>query len=209
MSREGVVLVNGLWLGNAALWPLARRLRRAGFEVFPFSYPSVRNDLRANAECLQAFVAPLPAATLHWAGYSLGGVVIRTLFGLYPGQRPGRIVLLGSPQRGSRAATVLSRYRFGRRITGRSVAGLLTGTPASDCWHGRDIGVIAGNRSLGLGRLIADLPGPNDGTVQVAETEVPGARDRLVLPVAHSGLLLSPAVAQEIAEFLRYGAFRC
>lgn len=207
MSGESIVLVNGLWLGDAALWPLARRLRRAGFEVFPFSYPSVRNDLRANAERLQAFVAPLPGETLHWVGYSLGGVVVRTLFGLYPAQRPGRIVLLGSPQRGSRTAMVLSRFRFGRSIAGRSVADLLAGVPDAGSWHGRDIGVIAGNRSLGLGRLIADLPGPNDGTVQVAETDVPGARDRRVLPVAHSGMLLSPVVARETAEFLRRGAF--
>lgn len=208
MSRESVVLVNGLWLGNGALWPLARRLRRAGFEVFPFSYPSVRDDLRANAERLRQFAAVLPGATLHWVGYSLGGVVIRKLFGLDPGQRPGRIVLLGSPQRGSRTAAVLARYRLGRRITGRSVAGLLAGPTAAGSWPGRDIGVIAGDRSLGLGRLVADLPGPNDGTVQVAETDVPGARDRLVLPVAHSGLLLSPAVARQTAEFLRRGAFR-
>lgn len=207
MRGESVVLVNGLWLGNAALWPLARRLRRAGFEVFPFSYPSVRNDLRANAERLQQFAARLPGGTVHWVGYSLGGMVIRTLFGLYPDQRPGRIVLLGSPQRGSRTAAVLSRFRFGRLITGRSVAGLLAGAAEAGCWHGRDIGVIAGNRSLGLGRLVADLPGPNDGTVQVAETDVPGARDRRVLPVAHSGMLLSPAVARETAEFLRRGAF--
>jgi pimeloyl-ACP methyl ester carboxylesterase len=189
------------------LWPLTQRLRRAGFEVFPFSYPSVRNDLRANAERLQQFAVRIPGVTLHWVGYSLGGLVLRALFHRYPGQRPGRIVLLGSPQRGSQAAATLARFRLGRRITGPSVADVLAGTPEAGSWHGRDIGVIAGNRSLGLGRLVADLPGPNDGTVLVAETDVPGARDRRVLPVAHSGMLLSPAVAREIAEFLRRGAF--
>jgi hypothetical protein len=67
--------------------------------------------------------------------------------------------------------------------------------------------VIAGNRSVGLGRLVARLTEPNDGTVAVAETAVPGAHARLVLPVAHFAMLLAPVVARQVARFLRTGAF--
>ena len=76
-SRESVVLVNGLWLGDPALWPLARRLRRAGFQTFRFSYPSVRQDLRANAAQLHEFLSRVPGTIVHLVGYSLGGLVIR------------------------------------------------------------------------------------------------------------------------------------
>jgi pimeloyl-ACP methyl ester carboxylesterase len=206
-SRESVVLVNGLWLNNVALWLMATRLRGAGFAVFSFSYSSVRRDLRANAEHLQQFLARVPGETVHLVGYSLGGVVIRALFHYFPRQRPGRIVLLGSPQAGNRSAVAVRRRAPGRWITGRSVAELVTGTPDSWSWPAREIGVVAGNRSLGLGRLFAVLPGPNDGTVCVDETRVAGARDQLTMPVAHSAMLLSPLVARQTAAFLRRGEF--
>jgi pimeloyl-ACP methyl ester carboxylesterase len=141
-SRESVVLVNGLWLGDPALWLLARRLRRAGFQTFRFSYPSVRQDLRANAAQLHEFLARVPGTTVHLVGYSLGGLVIRALFRFHPGQRPGRVVLLGSPQQGSRAAVALSASGFGRRLIGRSLADLNAGTPQAWEWPAREIGAI-------------------------------------------------------------------
>lgn len=206
-SRESVVLVNGLWLADPALWLLARRLRRAGFRVHTFSYPSVRHDLRTNAARLHDFLARVPGAIVHLVGYSLGGLVIRALFHFQPQQRPGRIVLLGSPQTGNRAAQTVARTRPGRALLGRAVAELIAGTPQRWSWPVRETGVIAGSRSVGLGRLVARLTVPNDGSVAVEETVVPGAHARLVLPVAHFAMLLAPAVARQIARFLRFGAF--
>jgi pimeloyl-ACP methyl ester carboxylesterase len=206
-NRESVVLVNGLWLGNIALQPLAARLRRAGFAVFPFSYPSVRHNLRANAESLDRYLDKVPGETVHLVGYSLGGVVIRALLHHYPHQRPGRIVLLGSPQTGSRSAEQFRHRWIGRQLTGHSVAELVAGAPQAWPWPARDIGVIAGNRAIGLGRIVATLPDPSDGTVLVEETAVTAARDRVVLPVAHSAMLLSVAVTREVIHFLRHGTF--
>jgi len=207
-GRDSVVLVNGLWLNNAALWPLARRLRHAGYRVHPFSYPSVRQDLRENASRLQAFLAGVPGETVHWVGYSLGGIVIRALFHFHPPQRPGRVVLLGSPQQGSVAAERIMRSSFGRIAGGRSLTDLVAGHPQHWRWPDRDIGVIAGNRALGLGRLVVRLGAPSDGTVKIDETVVPGARDRLVLPVAHSAMLLSARVGEQVVRFLDTGRFR-
>ena len=205
--RASVVLVNGLWLGDPALWLLARRLRRAGFQTFRFSYPSVRQDLRANAARLHEFLARVPGTTVHLVGYSLGGVVIRALFRFHPAQRPGRVVLLGSPQQGSRAAVALSASGLGRRLIGHSLADLNAGDPQAWAWPAREIGAIAGSLSLGLGRFVSQLSGPNDGTVLVAEAVPAEARDRLVLRVSHAGMLFMPAVARQAAAFLRSGRF--
>ena len=206
-GRESVVLVNGLWLTDLALWLLARRLRRAGFQTFTFSYPSVRQDLRTSAACLHDFLARVPGATVHLVGYSLGGLVIRALFHFHPQLRPGRIVLLGSPQTGNRAAQMLARARPGRALLGRAVAELIAGTPQHWSWPARETGVIAGSRSVGLGRLVARLAVPNDGSVAVEETTIPAAHARLVLPVAHFAMLLAPVVARQVARFLRAGTF--
>ena len=152
-AKESVVLVNGLWLGDPALWLLAWRLRHAGFRVHMFSYPSVRHDLHTNAARLHDFLARVPGETVHLVGYSLGGLIVRTLFHLYPQQRPGRIVLLGSPQTGNRAAQSMMRSRIGRWLLGRSVADLVAGLPQCWSWPARATGVIAGSRSVGLGAL--------------------------------------------------------
>jgi pimeloyl-ACP methyl ester carboxylesterase len=205
--RASVVLVNGLWLGDPALWLLARRLRRAGFQTFRFSYPSVRQDLRANAARLHEFLARVPGTTVHLVGYSLGGVVIRALFRFHPAQRPGRVVLLGSPQQGSRAAVALSASGLGRRLIGHSLADLNAGDPQAWAWPAREIGAIAGSLSLGLGRFVSQLSGPNDGTVLVAEAVPAAAQDQLVLHVSHAGLLFMPVVARQVAAFLRSGHF--
>jgi hypothetical protein len=71
----------------------------------------------------------------------------------------------------------------------------------------RPLGVIAGNRSLGIGRLFARFSEPNDGTVAVRETQLDGAADRITLPVSHLGMMASPEVASQTAHFLREGRF--
>jgi hypothetical protein len=73
---------------------------------------------------------------------------------------------------------------------------------------GRDVGVIAGSRPFGLGRIVVPgLPAPSDGVVSAAETRLPAMRDHIVLNVSHSGMLISRAVMRQICAFLRDGAF--
>ena len=72
---------------------------------------------------------------------------------------------------------------------------------------GIEVGALAGDHSIGLGHLFTSLEGPNDGAVTVAETRIPGLRDHIVLPVSHSGMLLSAEVARQSVAFLGSGAF--
>lgn len=203
---QAVVLVHGVWLGGWTLWPLARRLARRGYEPRVFSYPSVGADLRQNAARLNDFLAPLAGATVHLVGHSLGGILIRALFRYFPLQPAGRIVHLGTPNGGSRVARALARSAPGRRLLGRSLGQFLQ---EYESWGPlpRELGVIAGDVGLGVGRLLAPLPGPSDGTVTVAETRAPEAADHVVLPVSHTSMLLSRAVAQQVDAFLRTGHF--
>jgi hypothetical protein len=71
----------------------------------------------------------------------------------------------------------------------------------------REIGMVAGTRSIGLGRFFGKLPGDNDGTVAVAETRVPGLAAHATLPVSHSGLVFSAPVAALVERFLHDGRF--
>lgn len=207
-KSETVVLIHGLWLPGWCLASVARRLRRCGFDVRVFSYPTVRDNLERDAGRLDAYLRRLETDTAHLVGYSLGGVVIRALFHYHPGQKPGRLVTLGSPHQGSLAGRRLARREWGRRILGRGVADLLAGEAARWPLPPRELGTISGRFGAGLGRLLApDLPGPNDGTLTVAETQLTGAADRIVLNVSHSGMLFSRQVAGQTCCFLHTGRF--
>jgi len=78
---------------------------------------------------------------------------------------------------------------------------------ASHVCEERDVGVIAGTVGLGFGRLITTFDGDHDGSVAVSETQLDGAKDHLVMPVSHKGLLVSPDVADQTGSFLKRGEF--
>jgi len=205
---QTVVLLHGLWFSGYILFVLARRLRRQGFTVHAFSYPSVRADLSTNAERLAGFLDTLDADTVHLVGHSLGGILIRALLHRHPRQKPGRIVTLGTPHGGSRVAQHLSRHVFWRLAMGKSVEQLLAGAPQHWSPPLREIGVICGTRSFGLGRLLyRSLPRPNDGLLTVKESAFPAAREHLALPVSHTGMLFSREVADQVESFLVSGGF--
>ena len=205
-SGETVVLIHGLWMPAMVMGLLARRLRRAGWITAVFPYSSRHATTRQNAARLAAFLETVNAPVVHFVAHSLGGLVLIQLLQDDPGQRPGRVVLLGTPYRGSHVARWLSRHGWGRWLCGLSLRGALLGDGPR--WPGgRDLGVIAGTTPFGAGLMIPGLPRPHDGTVALAETEVPGQTDRLTLPVSHTALLFSEAVARQVAAFLGEGRF--
>jgi pimeloyl-ACP methyl ester carboxylesterase len=213
-----VVYVHGLWLRGHEAGLLRRRLA-ASLEatVRSFSYPSVTGSLAENAGALRRYLANIDADRLHLVAHSLGGLVILRMFEDAGAERgigeialpPGRIVFMGSPVRGSHSAGRLARLPLGM---GNRLLGLTAGEalvpPREPRWGGgRDLGVIAGDLAVGAGRLLGPLPGPNDGTVLVRETDLPGATEQLRLRVSHSGMPFSGAVARQVAAFLRDGRF--
>lgn len=211
MSRETVVFVHGIWMPGAIMAMLKRRLESHGFAGRLFGYPAVRLGLDDNAARLFEIVRNAADGPVHLVGHSLGGVLALRMYTLHPDAPPGRIVCLGSPLCGSRAAIGLRRWRVGQQMLGRTLtAGVLE--EAAACWgvsvaDQREVGIIAGTLPVGLGKVIAVLDEDNDGTVMVSETRLPGASDHLSMRVTHTGLVWSRAVADQVAAFLRHGKF--
>ncbi len=203
-----VVYVHGLWFSGREAFLLRARLARAlDAEIRVFAYHSVNETITANAAALGQYLAAIRCDTLHLVGHSMGGVIIVSLFAKPAALPPGRVLLLGSPLQGSETARALARLPFGRAMLGRGIAEQVLDAPRRH-WDGaRELGIIAGSKAFGLGHLVKLFDRPNDGTVFVEETRLGGATDHLVLPVTHSGLLLSREVAREGAAFLRDGRF--
>ena len=203
--RPRVALVHGLWMGRWAMWPLAHRLRKAGFEPVTFGY-ATRARPAENAERIARWLDEQSTPPQHVVAHSLGGVVLAHLFDRYPSSHPpgARIVLLGSPLAGSRVARRLAEWRVGRWLLGDSLeAGLAYGGPA---WTAPDTLMLAGTRPIGPGRLVPGaLDSPNDGTVNVAETRDPGLAAHRCLPVNHFALLWSGQAATAVIDHLSAG----
>lgn len=191
---------------------LARFLERAGYRVLNIDYPSTRYDLVA----LSAHIHPQIEAFLqegdgkvHFVGYSMGGLLIRAYLHRYRPQQLGRVVMLGTPNKGSEVADFVGRWRLFRWLYGPAGQQLVT-TP----FLLRDIvgeidfelGAIAGNRSLDpLGSWI--IGSPNDGKVSLTSALPEEAAAGIVLPCTHTFFPANKRVWAECLNFLRFGHF--
>ncbi len=205
-QRRRVVLVHGLWYGPISMSLLALRLEAKGLNCLRFGYPTLAQPISGNARDLHQYARAQGGEQLDFVGHSLGGLVILRMFDQFGGLPPGRVVLLGSPVRGSAIASQMVSRRLMRPLIGEARSALERGF--SHAPAGRDTGVIAGTSGLGLGRLVGRLEPPHDGTIRVAETHLDDAADQLDLPVSHTGLVLSSQVADAVSRFLKQGSFR-
>ena len=183
---------------------LRGRLQRAGFAVDLFDYASVFRDPEISIERLTARVQAA-RGPVHFVGHSLGGLIALQTLQRAPQLTQGRVVCLGVPLRGSAAARGVARLPGGSLIIGKSLEILRNGI---ERWEGQQaVGAIAGRLPIGFGVAMRALASPHDGTVSVAETELPGLTDHIVVPATHTGLLFSQQAADQTITFLRGARF--
>ena len=204
-----IVVIHGLWMHGLELGILRNRLaQRTEWPAQTFSYRPVARALPENARRLRRRLDDIDADTVHLVGHSLGGVLALQMLNLFPTDRVRRIVCLGSPLVDSSAARRLMRWSLGRKAIGRTMRDGVLKQPLVSVDGSREIGVISGSVALGLGAVFGKLEAPHDGVVSVCETRLPGVTDHIVLPVNHIGLVFSSKVADQAANFLRFGEFR-
>ncbi len=207
-----VVCLHGVWMPGAVMTLVKRRLKSEyQYRAHLFSYPSIRGTLDENALSLAEFIAEQEFERVHLVGHSLGGVVSLRMLALEPDVPVERVVCLGSPLCGSRAASHLNQTDWGNTILGKSVTDGVVDEAATQ-WAREvcaswDIGVIAGTVPVGVGQLVTSFDGENDGTIAVSETRLPGIKDHICLPVNHKGLVISNDVTDQTAAFLKRGEF--
>ena len=202
---ETVLLLHGLMMRGPMLLPLAGRLRRRGFRPLLFGYPTLWKTPSLAMDRLAMRLYELGEGPVHIVAHSLGGLIAIETLNRYQQLPRGRIVCLGSPIAGSSAARGLADKGMGFAAgkSGPLLRGGLIQLPER-----REIGAIAGSRSVGLGKYFGGLDGINDGTVGMWETRLPGLADHVVLPASHSGLIFSQRVADMAANFLETGRFQ-
>lgn len=198
-----VVLLHGIWMVGLTMRRFAQGLAAEGFAPQVIGYPSITGGPSAAVDRLvRALEEGGPA---HVVGHSLGGLSALQALARVPDLPVGRVVCLGSPLCGSRAAARLRQVPLSGLYFGRSARILLDGCMT---WPGHvQVGMVAGRVPRGLGALFARFESEHDGTVSVAETRAPGLADHVVVQASHSGLLVSAQAIGLTARFLRTGRF--
>lgn len=205
-SQAKIVLVHGLWNRGWSMSAMAKRLRARGHDVLVFSYPTRNDCLDGHANELHAFLADNKSEQLHLVGHSMGGLVILNLLNRFDDLPPGRVVLMGTPVKGASIVKRLEKLPGQKFIFGKSRDNLLQGFQHTPLEH--ETGMIRGTRALGLGRIAGRRDEPNDGSITVSETELDGLKDSVELEVAHSEMLVSAEVVEQVEQFLLHGEFQ-
>lgn len=211
-SSHLVLLLHGIGRSKDAFRPMRDALREAGYEAHGVNYPSTRRSLQDHAQQVEQLLDRAEGVEqLSIVSHSMGGIVTRVLL-----DRPGawkrridlhRVVMIGTPNRGSSLASLLAQHVPGASTVGGPAFDQLHVDPdALPPMQGR-FGLIAGGRGdpRGYNPL---LEGDDDSYVTVEETRLPGAEAELVVPQGvHSVLMMQPRVIQATLHYLQQGAF--
>jgi pimeloyl-ACP methyl ester carboxylesterase len=211
-EADYVVLIHGLGRSALSMKRLEWVLRKQGYRVVNWSYPSTRLSVQAAAERLSEKIETQtrdPTARIHFVTHSLGGIVLRQYIKDYRPGNPGRVVMLAPPNQGSELADRLKANPVFKLATGPAGLELGTEDSASPRRLGPtdiDLGVIAGDRTPNP-LFSAWIPGPDDGKVSVQSTRLDGMRDFLVVHYTHTWMMWRREVLRAVVHFLEVGRF--
>ena len=212
MAGTGVILIHGITRSSKSMSAFREPLLKAGYQVFPFDYPSTRVEIPDSADYLRQVIDSLDGIeSLHIIAHSMGGIVTRSYLSDKPDARLKRLVMIGSPNSGAELADLMSdKMNFvfkpmlgpaGQQLVTDS-DGLIARLPIPSC----EFAVIAGGRGgKGFNPLI---PGDDDGIVSVASTRLPGTADFLQVSALHLRLLRTPEAISSAVRFLETGKLR-
>jgi len=209
-TGRAVILIHGIVRTSRSLEPMAAALRSTHQTVIGFEYPSAHIPIEKSAEYLRQLIASLTEVDeIDLVVHSMGGLVVRSYLQQEPDPRLHRMVMLGTPNRGSEMADLLQRNPLYRLVMGPAGQQLVTDPEASiqslpvpDF----EFAVVAGgNGKDGYNPL---LPGDDDGTVAVDSVRLAGAADSLRVPVLHTFLTRDERVVRAAKNFLVHGRLR-
>lgn len=197
-QKQAVVLVHGLYMKPWTWVSYRRFLTRHGYQVYTFGYKTTRQPFELTLMQLIAFINSRAETTVHLVAHSMGGILsMRALPKL---NKPGKLVMLGSPVNGSNVAKKLHQKGWHKGLLKYAYEPLTSGV--IEAVKLRDILMIAGTSPYGLGRFIEPKLGLSDGTVGVAETKADWLDEHVEIHSSHFGLLRNKQAQQLTLDFL-------
>lgn len=196
---EAVVLVHGLWMKPWTWIGYRHFLEDHGYKVYLFGYKTTGQPFKFNTRRLAAFINSRPEDTIHLVVHSMGGIL--AISALPKINKPGKLLLIGSPINGSKVAQKLAELGLDKALLKHAAKPLSKGIRLP--LKKRQTMMIAGDLPYGLGRFIANWDSRHDGTVALSETKADWLDDHRVVHTSHMGLLNNREAKELTVNFLR------
>lgn len=206
-----VVLLHGIARSSKHMEPLAKYLASQGYDTLNLDYPSTDYTLAILREKTQQQLAAklTESKPVHFVGYSMGGLLVRTLLHKHRPKNLGRVVLLATPNHGSEVADFLKENKLFQLVYGPAGQELITDQSQIASLFGPidyELGVIAGNSTIDpISSLI--IPGDDDGKVAISKTKLKGMKDHIVVNASHTFFPSNEDVKRQTLYFIEYGRF--
>ncbi|WP_145365653.1 esterase/lipase family protein [Stratiformator vulcanicus] len=215
-EREAVVFIHGL-ARSPRMWSSHQKaFEKASYATYQFEYASTRQPIADVGDALADSIRSIGQhPRTHLVVHSMGGLVTRAYFAKHVDQaedeldRYGRVVMLGTPNRGAQMADNLHRLKAFQVLFGQPGQELTSGPfglggrlPAPPV----EFATVAGSFPK-TGGLNPFVEGDDDGLVAVESTFLGGAADSLVIPnVLHHALLRDKRAVAAALSFVETGA---
>ncbi len=211
ICKESILLLHGIFRSKKHMRILESYLVNHGYEVININYPSLKHDLDTLASLIWKIVQERISENkkINFVGYSMGGLLARIIINKYKPENLGRVVLIGTPNKGSEIADLLKNNTFYKKFGGPAAQQLITDQSKFSDLFGKvdyEVGCIAG--TLGIYPISSFLlKKKNDGRVSVESTKIKNMKDHISISSTHSYLPYSRKVHKNTLSFLQLGKF--
>lgn len=200
-NRELVVLIHGLMRTSLSMWPLKLYLKKQGYDVYSYSYPSMKYNIREHGIYLEQFIKTLliqnPKVKINFITHSLGGIITREALSKLSKKQLARIgclIMLAPPNQGARLAKLSSKMFPVLTSSIKPLAELSSdpnsyvhSVPVPDI----KIGIIAGQYDMKVPPDMARL----------------GQNNPMIVNSTHTFIMNNKKTKQLIMNFLKKGSF--
>lgn len=210
-SGDYVVILHGIARSSKHMKKLAKYLKKEGYDVINLDYPSTDYTLEDLTEMVHKDLSNKLSKDkpVHFIGYSMGGILVRTLLNKHKPKNLGRVVQLAPPNNGSEVADALKNNWLYKKIYGPAGQQLITNQDKIKSLLGEvnyELGIIAGNSSIDpISSFI--IPGKDDGKVSIKSTKLKGMKDHIVVSSCHTFFPSNKTVHKQTKHFLEHGEF--
>jgi len=209
-NQEVVILIHGLGRTYRSMKKLQKNLVQEGYIVRNIKYPSKKHSIKT---LVDSYIAPIVndyrnQAKIHFVGHSLGGILTRVYLNNYSISNLGRVVMMGTPNKGSSIVNKLRDYSVCRWYLGPAFLELstdLNSVPNSLTIPDYPLGLIAGTKSVNP-FLSQFVKGENDGKVSVESVRL-GNYPLKKIHVSHTWIMTHNDVIENVINFLKYETF--
>lgn len=202
-SQEIIVLVHGLMRTSLSMWPLKNFLKRKGYEVYIYGYPSHKYSIQEHGTYLNQYIKNLlaknPGIKINFITHSLGGIITREALSKLSKEQLksiGSLIMLAPPNQGSKLAKISTKM-FPMLTFPIKPLAELSSDQTSYVHH-----VPVPNIKIGI------IAGRYDAKVPPEYARLEGQNDPVIVNSNHTFIMNNTQTRELIIKFLKNGSLQ-